>query len=182
MNFLYHDIVIDWFAETLGSIQYKSLLESLTQGQLDIFLKILKNFLMDSASYFDVSGKQPEKFYHGLVMGWLISLAETHRLRSNRESGYGRYDVLLIPHDKTKLGIVLEFKVADKDDDIEAMANDALKKINERHYAAELAQQDIKKILNIGLAFRGKHWLWPLTNIVHNPLNSKLPVSPGLPD
>lgn len=60
-----------------------------------------------------------QKFYHGFVMGLLINLKGTHEIKSNRESGYGRYDVLIIPHDKNKLGIIIEFKTVEQTEDLE---------------------------------------------------------------
>jgi hypothetical protein len=107
-------------------------------------------------SYFDVKGNAPEKFYHGFVMGLMVSLSDTHHVQSNKESGFGRYDVLLIPKDSEKLGIILEFKVADSTNELQAAADEALEQINQRGYAAELVQKQIKKILKMGLAFYGK--------------------------
>jgi hypothetical protein len=107
-------------------------------------------------SYFDVKGNAPEKFYHGFVMGLMVSLSNTHHVQSNKESGFGRYDVLLIPKDPDKLGLILEFKVADTASELQAAAEEALEQINQCGYAAELMQKNIKNILKMGLAFCGK--------------------------
>jgi len=80
-------------------------------------------------------------------------------LKSNRESGYGRYDVMIIPKDVTKsdsIGLVLEFKVAEEDEDLKESAKDALQQIEKRNYEAELRQAGINKIVKVGLAFWGK--------------------------
>jgi len=153
---LYPHIITAWFADSMTDTVYQSLLKDLTEGNLDYFLDTLKTFLFQSASYFDATEKQPEKFYHGFVLGLIISLPKTHIIHSNKESGRGRYDVLLIPKDKTKLGIILEFKATRPGSDLQASAEEALTQINQEGYAAELKQQGIHKILKVGLAFRGK--------------------------
>ena len=104
-----------------------------------------------------MKGAHPEIFYHGFVLGLIVSLKETHEVRSNRESGYGVYDVMLIPKDKNQLGLILEFKtVHEPEKDLQQAGMEALQQIKNRRYAAELQQKGIQKILSIGLAFRGK--------------------------
>jgi hypothetical protein len=153
---LYSHVINAWFKESLGQQNYQYLLKSLVAGDVEEFLEILQQFLSESLSYFDVKGNAPEKFYHGFVMGLIVSLSGTHYIHSNKESGRGRYDVLLIPKDVTQLGIIIEFKVAKKGMDLQAAANEALEQINQRGYAAELAQKNIKNMLKMGLAFCGK--------------------------
>lgn len=153
---LYRNVIRDWFGVPLGRDKYHYFLKSLTEGRLDEFLKILKRFLKESTSCFDAKGHHPEKFYHGFVLGLIVSLSDTHNIQSNKESGDGRYDVLIIPKDKEKLGLVLEFKTADEGVTLKKTAEQALVQINEREYAIELQQKGIHKILKIGLAFRGK--------------------------
>jgi len=153
---LYSHLITTWFKETLGQKNYHYLLKSLITGDTTEFLEILQKYLSQSMSYFDVKGDAPEKFYHGFVMGLIISLSDTHHVQSNKESGRGRYDVLLIPKDITQLGIIIEFKVAKNAIGLQASAEEALEQINQRGYAAELTQKHIQKILKMGLAFYGK--------------------------
>jgi hypothetical protein len=107
---------------------------------------------------FDVSGQEPEKFYHAFVLGMLVSLSREYALRSNRESGLGRYDVMLIPNDKSKLGIIIEFKKRSKyqKETLEQAVDAALKQIEDKKYAQELNGLGIQKILKLGIAFDGK--------------------------
>ena len=153
---LYRSVIREWFNAPFGASEYRAFLENLTTGQLDKFLKKLKQFLKESSSFFDVKGQHPEKFYHGFVLGLIVSLADTHTVQSNKESGDGRYDVMLIPKDTTQLGLILEFKVVEEGDILIEVAEQALKQIDERNYETELRQKAIQKILKIGLAFRGK--------------------------
>jgi len=121
------------------------------------FTERLKKYLEETLSIFDTSGKEPEKFYHGLVLGMMVSLSGTHEVKSNRESGYGRYDVMLIPKDPQQLGIILEFKtVRNTAVDLEQAAHQAMQQIHDRCYEAELKQKGLQHVLKMALAFRGK--------------------------
>jgi hypothetical protein len=153
---LYRSVIREWFNAPLGASEYRAFLENLTTGQLDKFLKKLKQFLKESSSFFDVKGQHPEKFYHGFVLGLIVSLADTHTVQSNKESGDGRYDVMLIPKDTTQLGLILEFKVAEEGDALDETAEQALRQIGECGYETELRQKNIQRILKVGLAFRAK--------------------------
>lgn len=153
---LWRDIIADWFMGSLGQVRYQYFLQHLVEGKLDVFLEILQKFLLKSASYFDVKGNDPERFYHGFVMGLIVGLSDTHQIHSNKESGYGRYDVMIIPKDLKKLGLILEFKVAKANTTLQETADQALEQINARAYETELRQKGIRHILKIGLGFKGK--------------------------
>ena len=105
---------------------------------------------------------QPERFYHGFVLGLLVELRDIYEVKSNRESGYGRYDVMLIPknNDKKYNAIIIEFKVFDSYDEstLEDTAKSALRQIEEKDYDAELVSIGIPKerIRHYGFAFEGK--------------------------
>src|SRR5947208_3321663 len=81
---------------------YNQMLQALIIGDIEMFNDLFSYFVLTSFSYFDVTGKQPEKFYHAFVLGMLVHLINHYEVRSNRESGFGRYDVMLIPHDRSK--------------------------------------------------------------------------------
>lgn len=154
---LYRDIIRGWLSEPLGYTQYLEFLLSLTEGRVEEFADRLQRYLIQTLSIFDTTGREPEKFYHGFVLGMMVTLSETHEIKSNYESGYGRYDVMLIPKDREQLGIILEFKtVREKKTPLKKAAQDALQQIIQRQYAAQLHQQGIHNILQMGLAFRGK--------------------------
>ena len=140
----------------LDGDRYRVFLNYLTEGKVDDFLRVLKSFLQESVSYFDIKGKYPEKFYHGFVLGLIAGLFDTYNIQSNRESAEGRYDIIIIPKDLTKLGLVMEFKVAQKNITLERSAQQALEQITKLNCEIELKNRGINKILKIGLAFRGK--------------------------
>ena len=77
-------------------------LRTLITGDIKSFGALFKEFVINNISYFDVSGKEPEKVYHAFVLGMLVSLSNTYEVKSNKESGYGRYDVMIIPKDISK--------------------------------------------------------------------------------
>ncbi len=154
---LYRGIIQEWFTSTLGKSNYDSFLNSLTRGDVEEFTLRLQDCLQDTFSIFDVTGLHPEKFYHGFVLGMMVSLQKTHEIQSNKESGYGRYDVMLIPKDPSKLGIVLEFKtVRDANIPLLEAAQEALQQIIDRNYTQTLRNKGIQQILQLGLAFRHK--------------------------
>ena len=113
--------------------------------------------MLESASFYDVKGTHPEKFYHGFVLGLMSSLKDTYTIQSNRESGQGRYDVMLIPHDKSKLGLVLEFKTVEANEDLDTVAQLALQQVKDKQYETAVKQAGISSVLKLGLAFKGKN-------------------------
>ena len=156
--YLYRTIIKKWLEEALSLATYQLMLSHLTSGNTVDFKKMFKRFAQESLSSFDVGGKEPEKFYHALVLGMFANLHTTHIIKSNRESGFGRYDVMLIPHDKTKHGIVIEFKKVDIDDNetLETAAQNALKQIADKKYVTELETLCIKQIIKLAIVFEGK--------------------------
>jgi hypothetical protein len=155
---VYRSIILDWFKASIEEPGYRMLLNSLVQGDMDTFSQIFSKFMLSSVSVFDVPEEDSEKIYHAFVLGLLIGLKDRYAVKSNRESGYGRYDVMLIPKNPKDLGVVMEFKKVDpaRKANLEETALSALKQIEEKSYAQELIDGDIKNILLIGLGFEGK--------------------------
>ena len=125
----------------------------------------MNDIALNTFSVFDVgSGKntnyEPERFYHGFVLGLMVDLADKYRITSNRESGFGRYDVCLEPKNTSDPAYVLEFKVHDPDDEetLEDTVKNALAQIKEKNYDAALIKNGIpkKNIHHYGFAFEGK--------------------------
>ena len=99
-----------------------------------------------------------EGFYHGLVLGLIALMDNQYKIKSNRESGDGRFDVSLIPREKRYPGIILELKWKEKlsDVELEKWSNEALKQIGELRYDSEMKEDGITEILKFGIAFSGK--------------------------
>ena len=153
---LYKKIITAWFSNSIDNTSYTYMLNALTTGDMATFGKIFKQYVLSSISYFDVGGKAPEKVYHAFVLGILVALNKEYEVVSNGESGYGRYDVMLIPRDISKLGIIFEFKKKRMSEDLEICAQNALKQIEDKKYRQRLIDKGIKDIIDIGIAFDGK--------------------------
>jgi hypothetical protein len=158
---LYQSTILDWFTNSIQESKYRMLLKSLTSGDVDTFSRIFQHFMLSSVSVFDVPAEDSEKIYHAFILGMLIGLKDTYEVKSNRESGYGRYDVMLIPKNSQQLGIIMEFKKIDRFEksDLETAVESAMKQIEERHYAQELLDREVSRILYIAFAFKGKEVL-----------------------
>lgn len=157
--YLYEQIILNWFSRSIEITKYELMLGSLTIGDINIFGKILREYVLSTFSYFDAPGKrEPEKIYHSFVLGMLVGLTQTHEVKSNRESGYGRYDVMVIPKNISKKGIIIEFKKVDKDtgETLEKASTNALNQIKTKNYRQELLDRGISDIVELGISFEGK--------------------------
>jgi hypothetical protein len=151
-------LVDRWFDETAGMSAYRAMLKNLAAGDIELFREAFVDVVFKSLSSFDVSGSEPERFYHALVLGMLVGLSKTHEITSNRESGYGRYDVSLIPYDTLKPGIIIEFKRTKRavPETLKAAAKAALAQIEQKGYEAELRARGIQTIIKLAIVFKGK--------------------------
>ncbi len=157
---LYKKIIISWFKDNIGNEKFTFMLKSLVSKDIETFEQILSECIIKSVSYFDISNES-EKFYHAFVLGMLIALNEDYEIKSNRESGYGRYDVMMIPKKQNLPGIIIEFKKVNtvRKETLELAVNKALKQIEDKKYKQELLDLGIEDIMELGIAFEGKNVL-----------------------
>ena len=146
--------IISKLSGTNGGTDGGAILDAFHYGDVEMFRRELVRFLIESASYFDTAA---EGFYHGLVLGLLAILRPAYRIKSNGESGEGRYDLMLRPVRAGYPGYVIEIKRAQrKNANLRNLATAALKQIRSHAYRAELEAEGCAEIVSIGLAFKGK--------------------------
>ncbi|MDD6119304.1 MAG: AAA family ATPase [Selenomonadaceae bacterium] len=133
------------------------LMQALLAGDAEKAQTGLSKFLESMVSAFDTGAK--ESFYHGFVLGMTAVLVPDYEVQSNREAGYGRFDVAVFPKDTAKTGLLLEFKTADHDAELADRAEAALKQIKERDYMAPFRARGIGQVHQYGVAFCGKQVL-----------------------
>ena len=133
---------------------FKEMLNALLKKDIFNFEINLQKILKLSFSYYDTSIE--EKFYHNFILGIVLSLSDKYYVKSNRESGYGRYDILLEPRNKKETAFILEFKVAKSENELEKKLEEALKQIEDRKYDVELKNKNIFDIFKIAFVFYGK--------------------------
>lgn len=158
-----------WFAANISD--YNSFVKYLLEGDIEAMNHYMNNIALQTFSLFDVAGKpseylEPERFYHGFVLGLMVDRREDYVIKSNRESGFGRYDVVMIPKNKNNPktpAIVIEFKVQNKNKEqkLEDSVNSALQQIQNKNYDADLIQDGVNPdwIRHYGFAFSGKNVL-----------------------
>jgi Predicted AAA-ATPase/PD-(D/E)XK nuclease superfamily len=164
---LYRGIIEQWLSNGFGVEWYNQFLQHLLNGDMAAFDRSLKHILEQTISSHDVS-KAPESFYHGLMIGLTASLygRSDYETKSNRESGYGRYDYMILSRDLNKPTILFEFKkiilpeskLEEANVLLNKSAQEALKQIDTRAYLAEVKQRGIKNILKISISFSGKRF------------------------
>ncbi|EMH2709934.1 AAA family ATPase [Clostridioides difficile] len=148
--------IIKWFNVDMKIEEYIPIVLSLIKGDTESFKNGFKEILAGVFSYFDLKGNESEQYYHVFTIGIMALLSDNYIIKSNREAGEGRADLLIIPKDVSKLGIIMEFKKSDKEEFLLKDAEIALKQINDKKYDKELFLLGVNNILKVGVSFYNK--------------------------
>ena len=168
IQFMFEDMILRWFSPAKS--ETNEFIKALITGDIEAMNAYMNKVALKTISYFDTgnvpSDEEPERFFHGFVLGLMVDQSENYIITSNRESGFGRYDIMLEPKDKQSEkypGIVIEFKVINprKESLLEETVEAAIKQIEEKNYDAELINRGVDKenIHHYGFAFRNKEVL-----------------------
>ncbi len=163
VKIMFQSMISQWFGR--AESDYNDFIKALLLGDVDAMNEYMNRVALETFSFFDSgirpSGKtEPERFYHGFVLGLMVELQGRYHITSNRESGFGRYDVVLEPKEQVDDAVIIEFKVfnARKEKNLEETLQNALRQIKEKKYEANLIAKGISadRIRKYGFAFEGK--------------------------
>lgn len=159
---MFQNMVQGWFDSSASN--YNDFIQALLKNDVRAMNVYMNRVALATFSFFDSGNKpsaesEPERFYHGFVLGLMVELEDRYMITSNRESGFGRYDVMMEPRDIQEPAMILEFKIQDTNEkELTDTARAALRQINERDYASSLTTKgfSMKSIHKYGFAFQGK--------------------------
>ncbi len=153
-------IVDNYFSTKIESGKLETMRSALIEGDVKLFEKMLRKVVAALFSYHDFGG-EVEKIYRALAAGLLIWMSETHEIKSNYESGYGRYDIMIIPRepgDPGQTGYVIEFRAVDPEDNetVPSAVKAAFQQIEKKKYESRLINRGIRNIKKLAVVFSGK--------------------------
>ena len=158
IKFLFEDMVDNWFSHQVEGEDLRSILNDLVNLRLEDFERKLKKLVIEMFSYFDVGENTAETFYHAFILGMLVGLKDSYYVKSNRESGYGRYDIMLEPKEKDKNSFIMEFKVVEtmEEKEVKAKIKEAKEQIKDKKYEQDLKERGFKNITKVVFVCNGK--------------------------
>lgn len=139
----------------------ETMLQALDENDIEAFEEILNDFVVNTLSYYDTNGRDPEKVYQAFLLGMLVSHG-SYKVSSNRESGLGRYDILMLPVDVSRRGYIMELKRLRMNSTVETTLATALQQIEDKKYESVLRSAGVRDILKMAITFDGKR-VWVKT-------------------
>jgi hypothetical protein len=151
VRYIYRHIIKDWLEEGYGNERIRQMCQALVREDMEEFEAILQDFVVTTLSYFDPDREEPEALYLGFIAGLLLNLAPEYRIKTNRESGFGRYDVMVKPEDRDKKAIIIELKSVQrtKHKNPEKAIKEAFMQIEKKGYERELKAEGYEDIIKM---------------------------------
>jgi hypothetical protein len=157
VKYVFMESICNWFDNNNSAAELLAAGDFLRKGEGENFIRIFKKLVRDCFSYFDVGQDGGENFYHGFTLGLMVHFYDTWKIKSNREAGFGRADVLMFPLKPLEdFAVVMEFKRCEKKSELKVATKEALQQIEEKKYEQELQSAGAQKIIKLGMAFCGK--------------------------
>lgn len=162
---VYKEIITSWFDESIGSVKFSTMIDSIINGDIETLKEIFEEFVIKGTDYFDADEVDGEKVYHAFVLGILIALGDDYEVKSDIESCSGGYDVMVIPKDINKRGLIFEFNTVNmyQKENLEKLAEKSLRQIKVNNYRQEFLDRGINDITEIGVALGGKKILMKMS-------------------
>ncbi|MBQ3409250.1 MAG: AAA family ATPase [Clostridia bacterium] len=159
IKYLFEEIIDNWFYDKVPMNDLRSILKDLTTKNFEEFELKFERLVREMFSFMDVGENTAENFYHAFVLGMLVGLKDTYYVNSNRESGMGRYDIMLEPKDKTANSFIMEFKICRQpgEEGIKKAIEEAMKQIENKKYEVSLKERGFNNITKMVFAFSGKN-------------------------
>ena len=154
VKYIFRTKILKWFNDNIKHRDFSKMYEAIINKNPEVFEEELADVLLETISFNDAY----ENFYHGFVTG-VLSNMKRYLIKSNRESGKGRSDIIIRAVSRRGAAVILELKVAKSFDELEKKADEALLQIEEKNYEAELRSDGYKNIIKYGIAFYGKDCL-----------------------
>jgi hypothetical protein len=160
VKIIFTDLIKGLLREKFENQKLNIMLKALTDGDIELFEEIFGDFVVETLSYFDTAGKNVEKVYQAFLLGLLVNLSPNYEVNSNKEAGYGRYDISLIPQDISKKAIIMELKTIRRNETKDIALEKAINQINEKQYEKEALKRGIKDIVKLAVVFENKRvWI-----------------------
>jgi len=160
---IFEDAILKWINESkFENEKLQIMLRSLVAGDIETFEYILSTFVLETLSYFDTAAGNVEKVYQAFILGMLVNLSNDYDVTSEKESGFGRYDVAVVPKDKSKLAIIMEFKTINefKKETKDQALESAMEQLNEKKYETAILKQGIENFKKLAVVFDKKRcWI-----------------------
>ena len=159
---IFDDVILLWLNESYENRKLQLMLQVLLDNDIATFEEILSDFVLTTLSYFDTQKQDVERVYQAFILGMLLNLAPEYEINSNKESGFGRYDMSVIPKDTSKRAIIMELKKIGMHETKDTALDNALKQIEDKQYETDIRKRGIQHMTKLAVTFDGKR-VWVRT-------------------